>query len=387
MIGRISIGVKNHVPHSGTCLGLFLLAALCAGMAPTIARGADAPLQALIEGARKEGQLNLMITSSQGEKGAKEMTDAFKARFGLQIAVNADLSGQESQKFNQAVAEIKTGVPPAFDLMQGEPPVVQNLLLAGGLQSIDNWEPLLNQAAPEAYRVKEKISPRGLAGYGFLWATRITTLLYNPKTISETNLPKNWKQMGDAKYKGAFTIPPWTTITLMGILKYDKDEWLDTVKSWGRSKPQVLHYAAAVQRMMLGEIKFLEANTHYYVNEKSKDPSAPIEMRFFDDLTPMRQVFYVVRKGARNPNAAKLFALWVTGEEANRIFEKYSIIENVALGTGPVTRKTMDRLKRQNVTPSTWFDNQKAFDTFSWLRTKEGQEYEKAIARAQREGK
>jgi ABC-type Fe3+ transport system substrate-binding protein len=372
---------------SKIALGLFFLTGLAVGMAPMIVRGADGSLKALVEGARKEGQLNLMITSSQGEKGAKEMVDAFKSRFGLQIAVNADLSGEESQKFNQAIAEIKAGVPPIFDLMQGEPPVVQDLVLAGGLENIDNWETLLGQVAPEAYRIKEKISPVGVAGYGFLWATRITTLMYNPKAISERDLPKNWKELGDPKYKGAFTIPPWTTITLMGILKYDKDEWLEIVRSWGRLKPQVLHYAAAVQRMMLGEIKFLETNTHYYLNQKSKDTNAPIEMRFFDDLTPMRQVFYVVRKGARNLNAAKLFALWATSEEANRLFEKHSIVENVALGTGPVTRKTMESLKRQNVTPSSWFDNPKSLEKFSWLRTKEGQDYARAIARAQREGK
>lgn len=372
---------------SKTVLGLFFLTGLAVGMAPMIARGADGSLKALVEGARKEGQLNLMITSSQGEKGAKEMVDAFKSRFGLQIAVNADLSGEESQKFNQAIAEIKAGVPPVFDLMQGEPPVVQDLLLAGGLENIDNWETLLGQVAPEAYRIKEKISPVGVAGYGFLWATRITTLMYNPKAISERDLPKNWKELGDPRYKGAFTIPPWTTITLMGILKYDKDEWLEIVRSWGRLKPQVLHYAAAVQRMMLGEIKFLETNTHYYLNQKSKDPNAPIEMRFFDDLTPMRQVFYVVRKGARNLNAAKLFALWATSEEANRLFEKHSIVENIALGTGPVTRKTMESLKRQNVTPSSWFDNPRSLEKFSWLQTKEGQDYARAIARAQREGK
>ena len=95
----------------------------------------------------------------------------------------------------------------------------------------------------------------------------------------------------------------------------------------------------------------------------------------------------MVRKRASNLNAAKLFALWATSEEANRLFEKYSVVENVALGTGPVTRKTMERLKRQNVTPSNWFDNPKSLEKFSWLRTKEGQDYEKAIARAQREGK
>ena len=94
-----------------------------------------------------------------------------------------------------------------------------------------------------------------------------------------------------------------------------------------------------------------------------------------------------MRTGAKHPNAAKLFALWATTEEANRIFEKYSVIENLSLGTGPVTRKTQEKLRQANVKPVSWFDNQQSLDKFLWLGTEEGRKYSQAIARAQREGK
>jgi ABC-type Fe3+ transport system substrate-binding protein len=369
---------------------LAMLAAFLAvldGAATTALGQGDGSLSRLIEAARREKQLDLTITSSQGDKGGRELTEAFKKRFGLSLTVNADLSGQESQKFNQAVAEAKAGIAPTFDVMQGEPPVVLDLIQAGGIDPIPNWEALLAQVAPEAFKVKEKVSPVGVAGYGFVWANRVTALLYNPKAISQPDLPKTWKEIGNAKHRGAFSIPPWTTITLMGLLKYNKDEWLEIVQSWGKLKPQVLHYAAAVERMMIGELKFLETNTHYYFNHKAKDANAPIEMNFFADLTPTREVTYVVRKGARNPNAAKLFALWSTSEEANRIFERHSVIENLALGTGPVTRKTLEKLKQNNIKPASWFENQQTLDKFLWLGTEEGRKYSQAIARAQREGK
>jgi ABC-type Fe3+ transport system substrate-binding protein len=271
--------------------------------------------------------------------------------------------------------------------MQGEPPVVLDLIQAAGIERIPNWEDLLAQIAPEAFKVREKVSPAAVAGYGFVWANRVTALLYNPKAISQRDLPATWKDLGNPKHRGAFSIPPWTTITLMGLLKYEKNEWLEIVQSWGRLKPQVLHYAAAVERMMLGELKFLETNTHYYFNHKAKDPNAPIEMKFFSDLTPTREVTYVVRKGARNSNAAKLFALWSTSEEANRIFERHSVIENLALGTGPVTRKTLERLRQNNIKPASWFENQQTLDKFLWLATEEGRKYAQAIARGQREGR
>lgn len=99
---------------------------------------------------------------------------------------------------------------------------------------------------------------------------------------------------------------------LMGLLKYDKDEWLEIVKSWGKNKRDVLTYGAAAERMLLGDIKFLYANDDYYYEQKDKDPNAPIAIFFFEDLTPDSEVTYMVRKEARNPGAAKLFALWAT---------------------------------------------------------------------------
>jgi ABC-type Fe3+ transport system substrate-binding protein len=236
----------------------------------------DGPLARLIEAARREDQLDLTITSSQGEKGGKELTDAFKKRFGLNLTGNADLSGQESQKFNQAVAEAKSGIPPTFDVMQGEPPVVLDLIQAGGIERIENWEALLAAVSPEAYKVKEKTSPVGVAGYGFVWANRVTVLMYNPKAIPQQDLPKTWKDMGNPKYRGAFTIPPWTTITLMGLLNYDKDELSEVVKALGRNKRDILTYEAGVQRVLLGDLKFTYGNADSYFEQKDKDPKAPI---------------------------------------------------------------------------------------------------------------
>ena len=363
-----------------------LMVVMPVGSRLALAQQANPALKALIEGARKEGQLDLMITSSQGEKGAAELSEAFKKRFGLELKMNYDLSGLESQKINQAVAETKAGVPPVFDLMQSEPPETLPLLTAGGIELIENWEALLAEISPEAYKVKEKISPSILKGYGFLWGTRLTVMVYNPKLISEGEVPKMWKEMGNPKYRGAFSVPPWIGVARMGIWKYDKDEWLEIVKSFGRNKREVLTFTAGVQRMLLGELKFVEANTYEYNSQKASDANAPIEMRFAEDFSPLRQTFYFMRKGTRHPNAARLFALWATSPEANRIYEKYSLIENLALGTGPVTLKTVEKIKRQKVEPMSWFDSPQNLEKFRWLATDEGQKYQQAIAKAQREG-
>lgn len=165
-------------------------------------------LQQVVEGARKEGELDLMIVSSQGEKGGKDLIDAFKRRFGLEIKLNADLSGNESQKFNQATVEAKSGIPPTFDLMPGETTNILQLKDAGGAEPIPNWEALLGEIAPEAYKVRNKVSPMGLTGYGFVWSTRTVALLYNTKLISERELPRTWKEMGTPSTGARFLCLP-----------------------------------------------------------------------------------------------------------------------------------------------------------------------------------
>jgi ABC-type Fe3+ transport system substrate-binding protein len=346
----------------------------------------SAALQRIVDGARKEGQLDLMIVSSVGEKGARELIGAFKSRFGLDLVLNGDLSGQESQKFNQAVAESKANIPPTFDLMQGSDENILSLKEAGGLEAVPGWESLLSEVSPEAHKARNKVSPGELAGFSFAWATRTVALLYNSKLMSERDVPKTWKQMADPKYKGAFSVPPWTTITLMGLLKYEKDDWLEVVKGIGKNKRDVLNYDAGVQRVLLGDLKFTYGNADSYFEHKAKDPNAPLAETFFEDLTPMRQVSYVVRRNAKHPNAARLFALWSASAEANEIFERHAFSENLVLARGPISRKISQTLKERKINPVTWFDSPQTVEKFRWLATTEGREYARIMAKAQREG-
>ena len=76
-------------------------------------------LQQLIEGARKEGQLNWYPVSSLGTDGAKAISQVFNKRFGLNLRINADVSGNISTVFSKAIVESKSGIPPTFDVLYG----------------------------------------------------------------------------------------------------------------------------------------------------------------------------------------------------------------------------------------------------------------------------
>lgn len=359
---------------------------------PTMVKASEGPrlLQQLVEGARKERVLNLRVVSQgqMADQGVRVLENAFNQRFGLNIRMQPDTVLNESAVFTKSITELKAGIQPTNDLLQGDRENPLLLKEAGGAAPIQQWETLLAEIAPEAYKVRHKISPSPIAGYGFAWATRIYALLYNPKLISKQELPRTHKDVGNPKYRGAFSLPPWLSVANKGILKYDKDEWLETVRAWGRNKADMLTTAAGVSRVVLGELKFVQAETYYYTEEKAKDPNAPLEMTLFEDFVSTTEPSYVVVRGARNPNAATLFALWATSAEANRIFEKYSFYENLFLGTGHLSQRLLRFMKERNIEPVGFFDSAQTVQKLQWLVTaEEGREYSRALARAQREGR
>lgn len=357
--------------------------ALCG---PVSDSGAQAPqtLQQLIEGARKEGQLNWYPVSSLGTDGAKAISQVFNKRFGLNLRINADVSGNIATVFSKAIVESASGIPPTFDVLYGPDHRAFEVKEAGGLELIDNWEAILKEMSPEAYAVRQKVSPLDIAGYAFLWANRIKCLNYNTDLISEAELPQTIADLGNSKYKGAFSLAPFVTDAEFGTLIYPRDKWMEIVRTWGALNPAIMTYEAGVQRMLLGEFKFLPSNGEYIFEVKGKNPKAPIGVSFFKDLTANSYVFHMVRKNAKNPNAAKLFTLWTTTPEANRFFEvDYITSPNLVLGTGPISKQLNALMKEKNIKPVSWFDSKESLEKLLWYyRTDEGKRYVAEMAKA-----
>jgi iron(III) transport system substrate-binding protein len=341
-------------------------------------------LQQLIEGARKEGQLNWYPVSSLGTDGAKAISQVFNKRFGLNLRINADVSGNISTVFSKAIVESKSGIPPTFDVLYGPDHRAFEVKEADGLERVDNWEAILKEMSPEAYAVRQKVSPLDIAGYAFLWANRIKCLNYNTELITEAELPQTIADLGNPKYKGVFSLSPFVTDAEFGTLIYPRDKWMEIVRTWGALNPAIMSYEAGVQRMLLGEFKFLPSNGEYIFEVKGKNPKAPIGVSFFKDLTANSYVFHMVRKNAKNPNAAKLFTLWTTTPEANRFFEvDYITSPNLVLGTGPIAKQLNTLMKEKNIKPVSWFDSKESLEKLLWYyRTDEGKRYVAEMAKA-----
>jgi ABC-type Fe3+ transport system substrate-binding protein len=370
----------NHLIVSAVMLLWFAF-----GAQPSVAAKSKL-FKELVEGARKEKQVYIFMTSS----GSEQVTRAFKQylqRLGLDIDLKVDAAGGSFRKVSQAIGETKQGIAPTYDVQFGGAHESIHLIDAGGVKKIDNIDQLLSDIAPQARSVLDKISPGPFRARAFTFGHWIKAILYNTKLISPADLPKSHKELADPKYKGMFAIPPWTSDADAAVLVYNKEEALEIIKGIGKNKADTLRESAAVNRMLLGEFKFVDGNEYYYHQFKAKDPKAPIGLAFFRDYTTVNEAMYFVREGSRHPNAATLFVLWKLSKEGQQVFEKAVFQPNLYLPSSKLGREVLELMKAQNVRFVSYVDSEASLEKLRWIgQTPEGKKWAKAVAQAWRHG-
>lgn len=338
----------------------------------------------VVEGARKERQVYIYIMTS----GSEVVVEAFKGylrRLGLGIELKIDASGGSFQKISQAIGETKQRIVPTFDIQFGGAHEIIHLLDVNGVRRIDNLEPLVSEIAPQALPVLDKVSPGVFKGQAFTFGHWIKAIIYNPKLISQADLPKTHKELGHPRFKGAFAIPPWTSDADAAILTYDKDEALEIVRGIGKNKAATEREEAAVNRMLLGEFKFVDANAHYYHQFKARDPRAPIGLEYFRDYTTVNEAMYFIREGARHPNAAILFVLWMLSKEGQQVFERAERQPNLYLPSSEVGKEMLKTFAEKKIRLVSYVDNEESLKKLRWLgETREGKDWSKAVGQAWR---
>lgn len=360
-----------------------------AGKAPAASTGdGKQALEQLIAKAKQETAGNVMLPS-EADKAAPKLADAFKRRFGLaNLQFKVDASGGETGAFQKATAETQAGATPTFDAMQTEEVAIYGLIASGGVQAIENWEPLLREINPLVASGEVKpdvISPQVVAGKAFIYTTRDFNLYYNTdKVKSVDELPKTREAMADPKYKGRFAVPSFLGDYRHAPLVYDKEKLLTIADNIGKNAAVVLTPAALLERLMLGEFDF-GANiqsTGTYLRTKAKDPRAPLGIRYYTDYTPLTDLSYIVIKGARSPASATLWALWMTTEEAQSIRAAEDYYANLVYGRSDLDKQIKQQLQQSGSKVVNWFGSKESVELMNWYATKEGREYLDKLTKA-----
>ena len=338
--------------------------------------------------AKQEGEVTVHVQSDWDKGLFQPLTDAFKKRFGLDIKATI-VTARMATHLPVAIAETQAGAPATYDALMGDDAETMQLIGAGGTQKIEGWEELLREINPLVRSGKvrpDQINLGPFKDHGFLFMANLKRLVYNTRLISEGDLPRTHSELGNPKYKGKLTQPPWTAHwelapALLTSDKAEREKWLETVRQAGKNAGIVLPESSGIQRVVLGEVVFSLNQDRYFRRLLAKDPKAPIAFKYFEDYNQVNRVYYTVRTKSRHPAAATLFILWMGTPEAEAIWQPVEM-QAVPYGESKIDGEFRSSVEKLGSKAMGFLDSEKSIELLKWYRTEEGRKYLDGMARA-----
>ena len=298
--------------------------------------GADRE-QKLLEGAKKEGELNIYTSAQSDDMGA--LVKGFEAKYGIKVSVWRS----SSEKVLQRAVQEARGNRHTMDVAETNGPEMEAMSREKILQKVGSpyHKDLIEQA----------IRPHGE------WVgTRLNVFVqaYNTGLVKKEDLPKTWEDLANPKWKGK-----------LGIEQEDSD-WLagefaelgearatkvfkDIVAANGISVRK--GHTLLTQLVVSGEIPFA-LTVYNYKAEQLKGKGAPIDW-FSIGPAIARPNGVGVAKQAPHPHAALLFYDFEISPEGQKILSSRDFV--------PTSKKVDTPL---NKIPMKFVDARVALDEF-----------------------
>src|SRR5262249_13092611 len=103
----------------------------------------DEPLQALVEAARREGELVFIWTDTANGEGVRRWMEGFNRAYGLNLTVRWTTGPSMPEMANRVAQEYLAGRPASTDVLIGSENHVVDLLKVDGVEPVDwlSWAP------------------------------------------------------------------------------------------------------------------------------------------------------------------------------------------------------------------------------------------------------
>lgn len=283
----------------------------------------------------------LTIYSGQHEELVQELTKAFTADTGIKTELrsgdDADLANQIREEGDRTKADV---------LLTEEPGPAAMLSKAGLLASVD--DSTLDQ-------VDDRLVPR--SGDWVPYAARSRVIIYNPKLISEGDLPKSVLDLGESRWKGKFAYAPSgafvaTTSYLIETIGEKKTlQWLKSIKANGINEQKNGKVRDTVEA---GQHAFGLTNHYYWwilAQEKGGQDKLTSRLHYFSQpdagglLLPSAAA---ATKASSRPSEAQRFLAWMSSPDggqkiiAGNPAAQYPVAKGVVSEVGLAPLKSLD---------------------------------------------
>ncbi len=275
-------------------------------------KGADRA-QRLLDGARREGGVNLYTSMAPTEIGP--LAEAFEKKTGVKVNLWRALSEGVAQR---ALAEAR-GRRQAMDVVETNGPEVEALAREQVLAAFHS--PHLAD-----------LPPASLPRHGMWAADRLSffVVAFNTNKVRAADLPKSYEGFLDPKWKGRLAMEATDSEWMAGVVKtWGEPRGMDFMRKLGAMKPEMRKgHVLLAQLIASGEIEV--GLTAYHANAQSfKARGAPLDWAPVEPVIARPQGIGVAAN-APHPHAALLFVDFMLSPEAQELLAK--------MGRSPASR-------------------------------------------------
>jgi len=284
--------------------------------------------------ARAEGKVN-WYTSTPIEQAQKIVT-LFKQQTGIDVELFRSGGSAILSRFQQEMAAGR----PAADVLTHSEPAAANALAKKGF--FINFKPKNFEKIPDAAKAAD----------GSFVGQRLNmmTHYYRSDRVAEADVPKTWDDLTHPKYKGklVMTDPSFTSLQVSVVGTISKERGWEFYEKLRANDVMIVQGNQQVADMLKrGERLIAVGALDSYAADLRR------EGHQIKTLYPSDGVFIIpsptsVVKGSPHPNAAKLFAEFMIGDDAQKIFPAdggYSVRIDIPPPAGSPDLKTLKIIK------------------------------------------
>ncbi|UCG67039.1 MAG: extracellular solute-binding protein [Deltaproteobacteria bacterium] len=163
------------------------------------------------------------------------------------------------------------------------------------------------------------------AGYYYPTGASAIIMAYHTKLVSKEDAPKDWKDLGDPKWKGKLggqQLTGGAMWSMVVFIRTQLKDGVDILESWGKNDP-IMYTSGGGLANALTAGEFAVTNMGVYSSYPAKyNKGAPIEMVFPKSGFPLYIPVIGLMNQGQHPNAAKLFINWYLSAEGQILLSK-----------------------------------------------------------------
>ena len=273
-------------------------------------------IAALIEQAKKEGQLNITWTSMGFNKGAQRFEKGFNEYYGLTHRFNYTPGPSFAAATRKLAEELAAGKPAFRDLSLIAGSEQLNFELANQTSIPIDWAPLVPHIPEDLVR-NELASPDGRL---ITYVSQAPTIMYNTNVIKPADAPKTFRDLLNPKWKGMIATTPYAANfeDLISHPLWEGEKAYSFIRSFSEQLSGAIR-CAELERIASGEFPIFALTCEPGLVQQMKEKGAPVDHNVPRDWMTIWPWFFGVPRNAVNPASATLFIAWIMTPEGQAV--------------------------------------------------------------------